>query len=78
MYAIRSYYDKLISKAVYDGDYQKILSYEYFKKGVMTYKNVKTYDGDLIKTNEVYTKKGFAGKTDYIYNDKKLLTGIIV
>lgn len=68
--------DKLISKAVYDGNYQKILSYEYFKKGVMTYKNVKTYDGDLIKTNEVYTKKGFAEKTDYIYNDKKLLTGI--
>ncbi len=68
--------DVLLNRFVYDGNYKKNLSSEYFKKGILSYKSVNTYNGDLIKSVEVFTKKGFVGKTEYLYNDKNLLTQI--
>ncbi len=65
--------DIMLYRTTYDGDFSKYLCYETFKKGKMKHKSVRTYNGDLLLTNESYSEKGLNSKQENVYNDSNML-----
>lgn len=67
--------DQLQHKTTFDFDRTRPLSYEYYKKGVLQRKQVRTYKDNMLINIEKFSKKGYRGKEDFFYDNNKLLCG---
>jgi len=60
---------ELIYRKNYDGNINKVTTYEHFKNGKTNWKRINTFDGDLITNSKYSNKNGFSSKSEYIYDE---------